>query len=161
MGWGGSLPQIPRKPWRPTRAGGILGLLWAPWGTLGPPWPPLGPPWLPLGPPWLPLGVFGSLWNDFGLPLALLRVPLAHLWEVFGIPFGRLGLPWGVLWILLKIGCHFPSKCGQSTAPAHKNKPPRILQRIFSDPPDLLGSTGNAVILGWSHPGFHTRRGPG
>ena len=148
---GGSLPQIPRKPLQPTRAGGILGLLWAPWGTLAPPWPPLGPPWLPLGPPWLPLGVIGSLWNDFGLPLALLRVPLAHLWEVFGIPFGRLGLPWGVLWILLKLDVTFR---------ANVAKVPRLRTKT-SLPYFSSGSTGNAVILGWSHPGFHTRRGPG
>jgi hypothetical protein len=110
-----------------------------------------------LGRPWLDLGV---LFVPFEMPLGGLGshgIP----WGRLGDPSGFLGGPWGCLGVakaifsdLSKIGRPIPRTCVYVHAPAHRIKPPGILQRIHrihrihSYPAEtVLWPTGQAPVF--------------
>ena len=158
MGWGGVPASNPKEtvaahtrrghPWPP------LG----PLGHLGPPLASFGPPLASFGPP---LASFGCLW----LSLERLWAPFGSLEGAVGPSLGGLWDPFWASWAALgRLVDFIENWMSLSEQMWPKYRACAQKQASQNSPADLLGSTGstgNAVILGWSHPGFHTRRGPG
>jgi len=94
----------------------------------------------------VPLVVLGLLWGPFGVPW----VPVGSLWVTCGIPLGRL-LDFVENWM------SFSEEKRQTTAPAHKMKPPGILPRL-PPAPRIPRKRCQEPLL---RPHLHTRRGPG
>ena len=91
----------------------------------------------------VPLVVLGLLWDPFGAPWA----PVGSLWVTCGIPLGCL-LDFVENWT------SFSEEKRQTTAPAHKMKPPGILPPL----PAAARKWCQELLLG---PHLHTRRGSG
>ena len=101
-----------------------------------------------------------------------LWLSLERLWAPFGSLEGAVGPSLGGLWdpfwaswaALGRLVDFIENWMSLSKQMWPKYRTCAQKQASQNSPADLLGSTGstgNAVILGWSHSGFHTRRGPG